>query len=109
MGGPGRVWSKWQSVVSAARVVDIAADEVVFGKVTHTMRELIQQDNHRLAHFTQHIEIAFMFGCVVPRIMQSLPDLLIATIQDSILTTAGDTQSVWQVMSSSRATIGEAK
>ena len=62
------------------------------------MRRMKQGDYCRLAHFAQRIESAFMFGQVVPRIMGCRPELFIATIHDSILTTAGDAEFVRQVM-----------
>ncbi len=70
----------------------------LFPTLMQTMRWIKRQDYWRLAHFAQRIESAFMFGRVVPWIMDQRPNLFISTIHDSILTTAGDAQYVRQVM-----------
>jgi hypothetical protein len=70
----------------------------LFPTVMQDMREIKRPDHRRLAHFAQRIESAFMFGRVVPRIMELRPNLFISTIHDSILTTAGDADLVRQVM-----------
>lgn len=70
------------------------------------MRRMKQGNYRRLAHFAQRIESAFMFGRVVPRIMDLRPDLFVSTIHDSILTTAGDAHLVRQVMLDEFARLG---
>ena len=70
------------------------------------MRRFKRQGYRRLAHFAQRIESAFMFGRVVPRIMELRPGLFVGTIHDSILTTAGDAQLVRQVMLDEFARLG---
>lgn len=47
-----------------------------------------------------------MFGRVVPRVMELRPDLFVATIHDSILTTAEDAHLVRQVMLDEFAQLG---
>jgi hypothetical protein len=78
----------------------------LFPAVMEAMRRMKQGDYRRLAHFAQRIESAFMFGRVVPRIMDLRPDLFVATIHDSILTTAGDADLVRQVMLDEFAQLG---
>ena len=78
----------------------------LFPTVMEAMRRFKRQDYRRLAHFAQRIESAFMFGRVVPRIVELRPDLFIATIHDSILTTAGDAEFVQQVMRDEFARLG---
>ena len=78
----------------------------LFPTVMEAMRRFKRQDYRRLAHFAQRIESAFMFGRVVPRIMALRPDLFIATIHDSILTTAGDAEFVRHVMRDEFARLG---
>ena len=70
----------------------------LFPTVMEAMRRMKQGDYCRLAHFAQRIESAFMFGRVVPRIMDLRPDLFVSTIHDSILTPAADAGFVRQVM-----------
>ena len=77
--------------------VSVVLDEL-FPTVMEAMRRIKRPDYRRLAHFAQRIESAFMFGRVVPRIMELRPDLFVSTIHDSILTTAGDAEFVRQVM-----------
>ena len=85
--------------------------EGLFPTVMRRMAEIKRPDHRRLAHFAQRVESGFMFGRVVPRIMELRPDLFIATIHDSILTTAGDAEFVRQVMldefAARRVTAGE--
>jgi hypothetical protein len=78
----------------------------LFPAVMQAMRRIKRQDYRRLAHFAQRIESAFMFGRVVPRIMELRPDLFVSTIHDSILTTAGDAHLVRQVMLDEFARLG---
>lgn len=78
----------------------------LFPGVMETMRRIKQPDYRRLAHFAQRIESRFMFGRVVPRIMELRPDLFITTIHDSILTTAGDAELVRQAMLDEFARLG---
>ncbi len=85
--------------------VSAVLDEM-FPTVMQAMRQIKRVDYCRLAHFAQRIESAFMFGRVVPRIMERRPDLFIATIHDSILTTAGDAEFVRQVMRDEFARLG---
>ena len=85
--------------------VSAMLDEL-FPTVMQAMRGIKRQDYRRLAHFAQRIESGFMFGRVVPRIMELRPDLFVATIHDSILTTAGDAQFVRQVMLDEFARLG---
>jgi hypothetical protein len=80
--------------------------EHLFPTVIQAMRRMKQDDYRRLAHFAQRIESAFMFGRVVPRIMELHPDLFVSTIHDSILTTAGDAEFVRQVMLDEFAQLG---
>ena len=47
-----------------------------------------------------------MFGRVVPRVIQERPDLFVATIHDSILTTVGSAEYVRQVMRNEFAQLG---
>jgi len=70
------------------------------------MQRMKQGNYRRLAHFAQRIESAFMFGRVVPRIMELRPDLFISTIHDSILTPAADAQLVRRVMLDEFARLG---
>jgi predicted nucleic acid-binding Zn ribbon protein len=72
----------------------------------HDIRQLKRGDYRRLAHFAQRIESRFMFGRVVPRLTELRPDLFVATIHDSILTTAGDAEFVRQVMLDEFARLG---
>jgi hypothetical protein len=72
--------------------------EKLFPMVVAAAREIKARDHRRLAHFAQRIESAFMFGRVVPRIMDERPDLFIATIHDSILTPTAEAVYVRQVM-----------
>jgi len=51
-----------------------------------------------LAHAAQRAESSFIFGRCVPRLMVECPGLWIATIHDSILTTAGSEGLVRDVM-----------
>lgn len=82
-----------------------ALDEL-FPSVMRTMRQIKGQDYCRLAHFAQRIESAFMFGRVVPRIMEVRPNLFIATIHDSVLVPVGDAEFVRQVMRDEFARLG---
>lgn len=77
--------------------VSAVLDEL-FPTVMDAMREIKRPDYRRLAHLAQRIESAFMFGRIVPRIMEERPHLFISTIHDSVLTTAGEGQFVRQVM-----------
>lgn len=90
---------------SLRTLVSAVLDEL-FPTVMQAMRGIKQQDYRHLAHFAQRIESAFMFGRVVPRIMELRPDLFIATIHDSILTTAGNAEFVRQVMRDEFARLG---
>jgi hypothetical protein len=83
-----------------------AALDELFPTVMEAMRRVKQKDYRRLAHCAQRIESAFMFGRVVPRIMQERPALSLATIHDSILTTAGDAEYVRDVMRDEFARLG---
>jgi len=85
--------------------VSAVLDEL-FPTVMGAMRDIKRPDYRRLAHFAQRIESAFMFGRVVPRIMELRPDLFIATIHDSILTTAGDAEFVRKAMRDEFAQLG---
>lgn len=78
----------------------------LFPAVMQAMRRMKQGNHRRLAHFAQRNESAFMFGRVVPRIMELRPDLFVSTIHDSILTTAGDAEFVRQVMLDEFAQLG---
>jgi hypothetical protein len=78
----------------------------LFPTVMRAMRRIKREDYRRLAHFAQRVESAFMFGRVVPRIMGLRPDLFVATIHDSILTTAGNAQFVRRVMLDEFAHLG---
>jgi len=78
----------------------------MFPTVMEAVRWFKREDYRRLAHFAQRIESAFMFGLVIPRVMELRPDLFVATIHDSILTTAGDAESVRQVMRDAFARVG---
>jgi hypothetical protein len=80
--------------------------EDLFPNVMRAMRWVKRQDYRELAHLAQRIESAFMFGRVVPRIMDLRPDLFIGTIHDSILTTAADGLFVRQVMRDEFARLG---
>jgi hypothetical protein len=83
-----------------------AALDELFPAVMRDIRQLKRGDYRRLAHFAQRIESRFMFGRVVPRLMELRPDLFVATIHDSILTTAGDAEFVRQVMLDEFARLG---
>ena len=72
--------------------------EGLFPSVMASMRRIKTPDYRRLAHVAQRIESAFMFGRVVPRIMERRPDLFLATIHDSILTTTKEGAFVQGVM-----------
>jgi hypothetical protein len=85
--------------------VSAVLDEL-FPTVMKDMREFKRTNYRRLAHFAQRIESAFMFGRVVPRIMELRPNLFVATIHDSILTTVGNGQFVRQVMLDEFAHLG---
>lgn len=85
--------------------VSLVLDEMA-PTVMEKMRRAKRQDYRRLAHFAQRIESAFMFGRVVPRIMDQRPDLFVATIHDSILTMAADAPFVRQVMLDEFARLG---
>ena len=78
----------------------------LYPTVMEAMRRIKRGDYRRLAHFAQRIESAFMFGRVVPRIMELRPDLFISTIHDSILTPAADAQLVRRVMLDEFARLG---
>lgn len=59
----------------------------------------LKRPHHRhVAHITQRTESAFMFGRVVPRMQRERPDLFVATIHDSVMTTAGDEEYVRKVI-----------
>jgi len=85
--------------------VSDALDEL-FPTVMKTMRRIKQPDHRRLAHIAQKIESSFIFGRVVPRIMEERPELFIATIHDSILTTCGNEEYVRGVMVDEFAQLG---
>ena len=72
--------------------------EELFPAVMLAVQRIKRSDYRRLAHFAQRIESAFMFGRVVPRIMKLRPDLFLATIHDSILTTTKEGAFVQGVM-----------
>jgi len=74
-----------------------AVMEELFPSVMRDMRAVKRQDYRRLAHFAQRVESAFMFGRVVPRLME-LPDLFVGTIHDSIMTTSGHEGIVQGIM-----------
>ncbi|MGA2062457.1 MAG: hypothetical protein ABSG67_18395 [Thermoguttaceae bacterium] len=78
----------------------------LFPNVMEAMRRIKRGDYRRLAHFAQRIESAFMFGRVVPRIMELRPDLFVSTIHDSILTPVGEVEFVQQVMLDEFARLG---
>jgi hypothetical protein len=78
----------------------------LFPGVMKAMQQIKRGDYRRLAHFAQRIESAFMFGRVVPQIMEHHPDLFVATIHDSILTTLGDAQFVRRLMLDEFARLG---
>jgi hypothetical protein len=78
----------------------------LFPTVMQAVRRMKQGNYCRLAHFAQRIESAFMFGRVVPRIMELRPDLFISTIHDSILTPVGEAEFVRQVMLDEFARLG---
>jgi hypothetical protein len=80
--------------------------EDLFPTVMQTMRRIKGRDYRHLAHLAQRIESAFMFGRVVPRIMGLRPGLFVATIHDSILTTAADGPFVREVMRDEFARLG---
>jgi hypothetical protein len=83
----------------------VVLDEL-FPTVMASMRRIKRGDYCRLAHFAQRIESEFMFGRVVPRIMERRPDLFITTIHDSILTPVGKAEFVRQVMLGEFARLG---
>ncbi len=72
--------------------------EELFPDVMAEIRRIKTPNYRRMAHFAQREESRFMFGRVVPRIMFEQPDLFIATIHDSILTTEGSEDYVQEVM-----------
>lgn len=78
----------------------------LFPSMMHALRSAKQEDHRRLAHHAQRLESGFMFGRVVPRIMELRPDLFIATIHDSILTTAKDAKFVRKMMLAEFARLG---
>jgi hypothetical protein len=80
--------------------------ENLFPTVMGTMRRIKSGDYRRLAHLAQGIESRFMFGRVVPWIMELRPDLFIGTIHDSVLTSAADGCFVRQVMLDEFARLG---
>jgi hypothetical protein len=80
--------------------------EGLFPKVMADAREIKQPDYRQLAHFAQRVESGFMFGRVVPRIMELRPDLFVSTIHDSILTPAADAGFVRQAMLDEFARLG---
>jgi hypothetical protein len=73
---------------------------------TCAMRRVKRGDYRRLAHSAQGIESDFMFRRVLPRIMELRPDLFVATIHDSILTTADNAEFVRGVMLGQFAALG---
>ena len=75
-----------------------AVMEELFPAVMLAVRRIKRSDYRRLAHLAQRIESSFVFGRVVPRIMELRPDLFIATIHDSILTTTKEGAFVQGVM-----------
>jgi hypothetical protein len=85
--------------------VSDALDEL-FPTVMEVLRRVKQPDHRRLAHVAQRMESGFMFGRVVPRIMAERPELFVATIHDSILTTRGNEEYVRQVMLDEFARLG---
>jgi hypothetical protein len=67
----------------------------------------VKRGNHcRLAHLGQRAESDFIFGRVVSRLLRERPELFIATIHDSVLTTVGDEQYVRGVMLEEFRTLG---
>lgn len=78
----------------------------LFPTVTAEIGKMKRPDYRRLAHFAQRVESAFLFGRVVPRLMQLRADLFVSTIHDSVLTTAGDAEFVRQVMRDEFAELG---
>ena len=85
--------------------VSAVLDEL-FPTLMTLMREIKRPDYRQLARFAQRIESMFMFGRVVPRIIDQRPKLFISTIHDSILTTAGDAEFVRGVMRDEFARLG---
>ena len=83
-----------------------AALDALFPGVMADIREMKRPNYRWLANFAQRIESGFMFGRVVPRIMALRPELFIATIHDSILTTVADADFVKRVMLDEFAQIG---
>jgi hypothetical protein len=90
---------------SHCNAVSVVLTEL-FPSVMQAMRRIKRGDYRRLAHIAQRIESAFMFGRVVPRIMELRPDLFITTIHDSILTPVGEADFVRQVMLDEFARLG---
>lgn len=78
----------------------------LFPTVMDAMRAVKTPDFRQLAHSAQRIESAFMFGRVLPSIMQRRPELFVSTIHDSILTTAKDAEIVREVMLNEFARLG---
>lgn len=69
-----------------------------FPSVMSFVQSLKAQDHRRLAHLAQRAESGFIYGRVVSRLLRERPELFIATIHDSVMTTVGSKEYVRDVM-----------
>ena len=69
-----------------------------FPTVMQGIRAIKRPNYRHLAHLAQRTESGFIFGRVVSRLAEEHPGLFVTTIHDSIMTTAGDEDTVRSIM-----------
>jgi len=69
-----------------------------FPMVMRGIRAVKRLDYRHLAHLAQRTESEFIFVRVVSRLLRERPGLFVTTIHDSVMTTAGDEETVKGVM-----------
>ena len=84
--------NKWQNRTARAF-------EGEFPNIRQDLRDMKAHGYQKVAHAMQRTEAAFMFGKVIPRLLQENPQMPVFTLHDSILTTphySGYVQGVMQ-------------
>lgn len=74
------------------------AFEAEFPNIKQELVEMKAHGYQKVAHAMQRTEAAFMFGKVVPRLLQENPQMPVFTLHDSVLTTPHYSQYVKAVM-----------
>ena len=74
------------------------AFEAEFPNIKQELVEMKAHGYQKVAHAMQRTEAAFMFGKVVPRLLQENPQMPVFTLHDSVLTTPHYSQYVQAVM-----------